>query len=261
MKTKIKLMIGAFFCTLHVSFCQDILQKTDNTTIACKVVEVSETKIFYKSWDYLNGPNRSIEKNQVVKIIYEDGKIEFMQSQQVQLIPNGSTVIPSTTPNNQTTSNSYSPKVEPKIENKEKIPELEYQPNRIAYGFNSAGYSSLGYDFEFRVTDYLNFGLGAWTHIPSQDIDYTFSSLRLYLSGYLPVNKVLGKDKKINRGFFPFFQPGYDMMVQFPEDGGIYYSGAFIWKIGTDYNFGDKFGITYSYSNGNMNNIGISFSW
>lgn len=241
-------------------YSQDIIQRMDNTTFSCKVVEITESSVLYKSWDYLTGPNRSILKSTIVKIIYEDGHVEFFNEKKSE---------PSTTTINNTSRTvvSSTPVISKSIEKgtSETIEEpvkLEYAPTRITYGFNSLGYMSLGVDLEGRIiSDYVNIGLGYWAHGYSDLPDYSYGSFRVYMSGFAPINKLTNNTSKINRGFFPFFQPGVDMVLQFPEEGGTQFYSNFIWRVGTDFYFTDKFGISYSYSEGNLNNIGISFRW
>lgn len=246
-----------FFGIPFTAFCQDIIQKTDNTTITCKVIEITETSVLYKSWDYLSGPNRSILKNTIVKIIFEDGKVEFFNEKMTKtpLLP---VISPAQTTVNSTGSSS--PNEKEIIETSDQTSILEYAPTRLTVGYNSTGIYSVGADYEYRlISDYVNIGLGFWGHGTSTQSD-TYSSWRVYMSGFLPINFLMNA-KKINRGFFPFFQPGVDMVLQFPEGGGTYFNADLIYRVGTDYYFTDKFGISYSYSSGNMNNFGISFRW
>lgn len=238
---------------------QDLIQKTDNSTISCKVVEITETSIIYKSWDYLTGPNRSLMKSAIVKIIFEDGHVEFFNKKDVN--ESGSTNLQPNQPSVQTYNTSTARQTHSDVENPT-LEKLEYAPSRVTYGFNSLGYVSAGVDVESRIiSDYVNLGLGYWGHSFMGISDLYYSSFRVYTSIFIPVNKLTGNLKTINRGFFPFFQPGVDMVLQFPAEGGTLFFTDFVWSVGTDYYFTDKFGISYSYSNGSLNNFGISFRW
>ncbi len=256
----IKILILALFFGLPFwIFGQDIIQKTDNSTVACRVVEITETAVLYKPWDFQTGPNRSISQTSIVKIIYENGQVEFFGGNEPASAPVHS-------PKQDQPSASSSPdrisEQKSTASSGSEPPKLEYAPNRLTVGFNSLGYSSFGVDIEWRIiSDYVNIGVGYWAHTFSYYEDYTYGSVPVYSSVFVPVNKLVGKANKINRGFFPFFQPGVDMVLQFPDEGGTQFSAGFIWRVGTDFYITDKFGISYSYSTGNLNNFGISFRW
>ncbi len=67
--TLVLLLIGFGF----VSFSQDVIVKTDGSTIKCKVVEVGPDIIKYKRLDNISGPDYFIEKASVAKIDYKNG--------------------------------------------------------------------------------------------------------------------------------------------------------------------------------------------
>ncbi|MEP1088618.1 MAG: hypothetical protein ABJ333_08550 [Algoriphagus sp.] len=242
-------------------FSQDIIQKLDNSVISCKVVEISESSVIYKLWDQLSGPNRSLARASIVKIVYENGQIEFFNEKEStiskQTISTEAPAVKNGTSSDITQSTGASDEfVKPELEG------LNYAPLRVTAAFNSLGYFSLGIDGESKIiSDYVNIGFGYWGHTFSNISDYTYYSFRAYTSIYAPINKLSGKLDKVNRGFFPFFQPGADMVIQFPEEGGTNFSAVFFWRVGADYYLTDKFGISYSFSQGSLNNIGISWRW
>lgn len=259
---KLKLLIIALFFGGAINgYSQDIIQKLDNSVISCKVIEISETSVVYKLWDNLSGPNRSISKSSIIKIIYENGQVEFLTEKESQIIKQSTTPerdnLKNTNPINASNTSTAS-----SLSEKSEDDKLLYAPYRFTVGFNSLGYSSAGFDAEFRfISDYVNLGFGYWGHTFSSISDYTYYSFRSYTSLYAPINKLIGNTSKVNKGFFPFFQPGVDMVLQFPEQGGTSFTASFIWRAGVDYKFTDGFGVSYSYSKGNLNNVGILLNW
>jgi hypothetical protein len=57
-------------------FSQDIIIKNDKSETKAKVIEIQETTIKYKLYDFLEGPLRNISVSDVFMIIYENGKRE-----------------------------------------------------------------------------------------------------------------------------------------------------------------------------------------
>ena len=56
-----------------ISFSQDIIVKTDGSTIKCEILEVDISTIKYKRNDNPGGPAYFIEKTEIAEIIYENG--------------------------------------------------------------------------------------------------------------------------------------------------------------------------------------------
>ncbi|HBG70911.1 MAG: hypothetical protein A2W93_08710 [Bacteroidetes bacterium GWF2_43_63] len=69
----------SFFPPLHL-FAQDTIFTKGTTTIAAKVSEITEGEIKYRKFSNLNGPLYSISTNEVFKIRYENGEIEFFKT-------------------------------------------------------------------------------------------------------------------------------------------------------------------------------------
>ena len=69
------LLIGFGF----VSFSQDVIVKTDGSTIKCKVVEVGPDIIKYKRLDNISGPDYFIEKASVAEIDYKNGSKDIFE--------------------------------------------------------------------------------------------------------------------------------------------------------------------------------------
>ena len=79
---KIKIYIGillVFICILNTR-AQDKIYKTTGEVIAAKIIEIGASEIKYRVFDNLNGPIYNIQKQQVIKIIYENGKTEIYEN-------------------------------------------------------------------------------------------------------------------------------------------------------------------------------------
>lgn len=57
------------------------------TEILCKVSEIGSTEIKYKKWDNLEGPMYSVKKSEVFKIEFENGTVEFIESNEMSVVP------------------------------------------------------------------------------------------------------------------------------------------------------------------------------
>jgi len=57
-------------------FSQDIIVKNDKSEIKAKIIEIQETSIKYKLFEFLEGPLRNISVSDVFMIVYENGKRE-----------------------------------------------------------------------------------------------------------------------------------------------------------------------------------------
>ncbi len=68
------LLLIVFYST--IVYCQDTIIKTDGIKLISKITEITPVEIKYKRFDYLNGPLFIISKNNVAKIIFENGLSE-----------------------------------------------------------------------------------------------------------------------------------------------------------------------------------------
>ena len=71
-------MISLFFAE-----AQDYIITKKSDTVKVKVIEVGPTEIKYKKWNYLDGPNYSISKESIRKIIYQNGDQEVYETDNV----------------------------------------------------------------------------------------------------------------------------------------------------------------------------------
>ncbi len=66
---------------------QDVIVKKDGSTIVCRVVETTNTSVFYQSWTDPSGPIQIIKMTEVANINYEKGKQEQVQQVENQYTP------------------------------------------------------------------------------------------------------------------------------------------------------------------------------
>lgn len=87
------LFLLMLLCSLGAA-AQDVIVKTDGSTIVCRVVEVGTTAITYKKWSNLKGPNYVVEKKDVSSINYENGEKDVFDG---TATPKATTPTPTTT--------------------------------------------------------------------------------------------------------------------------------------------------------------------
>lgn len=74
-------------CVTLFSFGQDKIIKRDRTEILCKVTEIGTTEIKYKKADNLEGPTYTVNKSEVLKIIFENGTEENFEVNEMSVVP------------------------------------------------------------------------------------------------------------------------------------------------------------------------------
>ena len=76
MKTPRRLFTTLFLlCLAGMATAQDVIVKTDNSTVLSKVLEISSTEIKYKKWDNQEGPIYSINRSEGISIKYQNGEV------------------------------------------------------------------------------------------------------------------------------------------------------------------------------------------
>lgn len=106
MKHLFKLIILAtLLCVSYLAKAQDIITKTDNTTLRVKIVEVGPNFISYRSWSNQTGTLYRIRKADVKRIRYQDGK--------EQVFDNAPAPAPATTPPPATRQENTAPAATP----------------------------------------------------------------------------------------------------------------------------------------------------
>ncbi len=69
---------------------QDLIHKSDNTTLQVKVTEISPDEVRYKRFSNLDGPTYILPTKQILFIEYQNGEREFFTSQPIISIPTDS---------------------------------------------------------------------------------------------------------------------------------------------------------------------------
>jgi hypothetical protein len=59
-------------------FSQDKIAKKNGTSFEAKIIEVGASNITYKELDYLDGPSHSLNKSEIYKITYANGKEDLL---------------------------------------------------------------------------------------------------------------------------------------------------------------------------------------
>lgn len=85
------------FFTVNL-FCQDVIIKKDSTKIDAKILEISQTEIKYKFFNYQDGPLNIVSKNDIAYVIYSNGIKEIFKSSENITASNDYTYINSTPP-------------------------------------------------------------------------------------------------------------------------------------------------------------------
>ena len=91
MRTLKLVCIIVLICVTYITQAQDVIVKTDQTTIVSKVTKISETEIEYKKWSNLDGPTYVISISEVASINYQNGEVESFNkssvtTQEVQIV-------------------------------------------------------------------------------------------------------------------------------------------------------------------------------
>ncbi len=76
MNIKFLFTTAAMIILSTTAYCQDVITKTDGSTLKVKVTDIEEAVIKYKKFDNLEGPSYSLSKNDVAKITYTNGSVD-----------------------------------------------------------------------------------------------------------------------------------------------------------------------------------------
>lgn len=77
------LLVTILICVVCAS-AQDVITKTDGSTIKAKVEEITETTVKYHRHDNPSGPMYSIPVSSIIKIAYENGVIDSFENGQIE---------------------------------------------------------------------------------------------------------------------------------------------------------------------------------
>ena len=83
MKHNFNKVIGCLVTILMTApiFAQDIIVTTDAKKIEAQILEVSKSEIKYKEYDNLDGPTFIISTDEIISIIYKNGKVVLYNQQ------------------------------------------------------------------------------------------------------------------------------------------------------------------------------------
>ena len=71
-----KIIAFAFLMITSLTNAQDVLHMKNDSKLMVKVREINTKEVKYKKYDNLEGPDYSVDKKDVEKIVYENGSIE-----------------------------------------------------------------------------------------------------------------------------------------------------------------------------------------
>ncbi len=85
------LSTALFICCINsISYCQDVLTKSDGTTINVKIMEINDDAIKYKKSDNPDGPTYSILLIDVDKVNYKNGSVDVFNKEKKEESSEGS---------------------------------------------------------------------------------------------------------------------------------------------------------------------------
>jgi len=80
MKKLLSIITFLMLFSVGASFAQDKIYKKGGEVLKVKITEIGVDEIKYKLFDDKDGPAYTVEKDRIVKIIYQNGRIETFQS-------------------------------------------------------------------------------------------------------------------------------------------------------------------------------------
>jgi len=90
MTVKSLVCTAAMIAFSTIAFCQDVITKTDGSTLQVKVTDIEETVIKYKKFDNQEGPSYSVNKKDVTKITYSNGSVDKFSEEEAKPASSGS---------------------------------------------------------------------------------------------------------------------------------------------------------------------------
>ena len=73
-----KILLALMLMCSISAVAQDVIVKTDGSTIVCRVQNLTTTEVVYKKWSNLKGPSYAINRSEVSIINYEKGRSDEM---------------------------------------------------------------------------------------------------------------------------------------------------------------------------------------
>ena len=225
-------------CTAQLAYSQDIIYKKDGSRIDTKIIKIQQEEIWYKKWNYQDGPEISILKSDVLLIQYANGETEVFQTEK--------------------TNNIESPKIE-----KTELNELDYDYNSIL-ALNPVALlnSNISFSYErffsngrhsFRLPIYYGFKYGTYLFQPE---------LRTYSKSNKPIKYFISPMARV--GTYPRFNNsqtsylGNRLII-----GGILNNGIYI-QSRKSFNIALELGLGFGWTTYGVilqTNLGLNFGW
>ena len=80
MKKLIYLSLALFFVSFSSALAQDKIYKKGGEVIEAKIIEIGVDEIKYRLFNVAEGPVYTIEKDRIIKVVYDNGRVETYQS-------------------------------------------------------------------------------------------------------------------------------------------------------------------------------------
>lgn len=91
MTVKFLATAAAMLAFSTIALCQDVITKTDGSSLQVKVTDIEDAVIKYKKFDNQEGPTYSINKKDVVTIAYKNGSVDKFSEEEAKPAASGST--------------------------------------------------------------------------------------------------------------------------------------------------------------------------
>lgn len=298
MKNLLPLSIFLFFFSSINLQAQDVIIKTDRTEITAKVLEVEESNIKYKLFDFQDGPTYNIRKNDIFMIIYKNGKRETFEpittaNPEKDQKEEGNSALAKNKPTQEKTTSGLTNWSNSTESNTEE--DVDYGPLKIlAYSGGYSGaiggtdYGATAIMFEMSgdsplIKNFLNWGLNTYYMYVGGSSSASYGSafgesngygFGAYAAGYFSLNRLLGNIEKQNVGLFPYVRAGlvysyHTFSANSTVDDDYYYESPDFessgfggdYRIGLDYKFSKGFGVTVASSFVGGFGGGLNFQW
>lgn len=233
---------------------QDIIVKNDRSEIKVKVIEILEDVIKYRNWEHQDGPLYNLSKGEIFMILYANGQREMIKQPPVSFTNSGTGPATNIKPDTMQDGRLRTPVMQIGSSTRDTIVDyrkrkISYTPTRLNVGFQAP--LAIGTDTEFRIMkNALNLGVTYNYMFPKDDYILQSSFAFVYASLYAPLNRMMGKYEKQDKGLFLFGHVGYGATsVEFKDYRGEMYTEfvhGVTWRIGADLYFSKNFGITAS---------------
>lgn len=246
MKIIISLITATIFLTSSTLKAQDLIVKNNKEEIKAKVLEVEESAIKYKKFDFQEGPTYSINKADIFMIIYQNGTRETF-GQTKPTVPQASSTVPQVTSAAPEPASSVDAVIQPKL-----------NLASVSVNLDGLGPEMFNLRVDYEIPFYKRYFYYGATIITSSSGSYSTSFGGFSASVSAPVSYLINKDdSKPYSGFRPFFK------VYFLTDFEVFDT---TFDAGVDWHLikgrkGGAFGATVFTTEFSTINTGLSFTF